>query len=640
MIWARRFLIIPLGLVFFVLLVLTLIIFSVRETFLEPQFYKNQLAKADIYNFVLVELSTSAMEELRGKGPGFFSDTLDENPLIAMSLTTDAFVSHLNKALPPSWVQEQVEQVIDGSSSYINGERNSFEVTVTAAERVKATTQEVKALFRKADLYGLLFDEIVFPAIDKALEVEGTLLFNSSLTVEDLVVAVQAVAPEGWLKDQMDENLDEVTAYMVGDQETFEINVHLGERSDIALTEMKTLIMKASLSELIFDEVMYPMLEGNLPQFTELSFGVTITQEETASALQKLVPRAWLEEQALAVINEAGPYLIGKVDSFQVVIPTADRREVALTIIEDLAQSKLNALIDELSECNTEQLPFRGLIVSQKGLPKCVPSGINTEELIDHLDIDVIGGVREKIGTQIPDQLVYTQADLRKALRGAEGENVLEMLDNFREIIGQGWAYTDTDLRADLLRRQGEGSVGLLDDVRAALSEGWTYTDVDLREDLADAYDGATLDNLDTIRSQLRRARNLRFLVYVLWVLPLVGIGVLGGRHWWSKIAWPAATLGIASAIVFAASGPVYNSIGQAQINGLRDEVLQDLQGPIESLLAQKGLDIAQTVAEDFLGGIERSSLMLLVVALVVLGASLVWPKLVKLRSHSETEAT
>jgi hypothetical protein len=228
------------------------------------------------------------------------------------------------------------------------------------------------------------------------------------------------------------------------------------------------------------------------------------------------------------------------------------------------------------------------------------------------------------IGSQIPDQLVYTQADLRQALAGAGGASTLERLDSVREIIGQGWTYTDVDLRKDL----GEDKVEVLDDVRAALSDGWTYTDIDLRKDMYNAGEEEALGNLDTFRSQLSRARDLRFLVYILLALLLALIGVLGGRHWGSKIAWAAATLGIAAAIAFVASGPVYGSVGHRQIDNLRADLLQDVEGPTQLLAAEKGLDVLQTVADDFLAGIERSSLMLLVIALVVFVVSLAWPKL------------
>ncbi|MDP6101855.1 MAG: hypothetical protein QF579_00885, partial [Dehalococcoidia bacterium] len=447
MIWVRRFLVIPLGLVFFVILVLTLIIFRVGETFLEPDFYKDQLAKADIYNFLLVDLPTSGIEELHSKILDSFSETLNVSPLESMSLTTDDIVSSFGKAFPPVWVQEQVEQVIDEAGSYITGEWDSFEIRVPVSERVTTTTQEVKSLVRKAQVYDLVFDEFVTPGIDKVLSEGGALPFNISLASEDISGAVQRIAPEDWVKDQVYLAQDEVTAYMVGGQDTFEVNLQLADRADVALEEMKSLLMKANFFELLFDELVDPMLEGRLSQFTTLPFGVNITQEEVVSAMRELVPSSWLEERALGVIDEVGPYLIAKTDSFQAVIPLGDRREIALTIIEDLAESKLNALVEALPECEIGQLPFSGGFPSLNELPECVPVGVEVGSLMGLLDIDVTGGVREMIGSQIPDEMVYTETDLRRALGGEADSSSLNALDNLREIMGQGWTYTDVELR-------------------------------------------------------------------------------------------------------------------------------------------------------------------------------------------------
>ncbi|MDP6101856.1 MAG: hypothetical protein QF579_00890, partial [Dehalococcoidia bacterium] len=181
-----------------------------------------------------------------------------------------------------------------------------------------------------------------------------------------------------------------------------------------------------------------------------------------------------------------------------------------------------------------------------------------------------------------------------------------------------------------------EGYSNVLDEVRAALSDGLSYSDVDLREDLADVEDGAVLDNLDTFREQLNRARNLGFLVYILWVVLLALIGVLGGRDWRGRIAWAAATLGISSAIMFAASGPVYSSIGQSRINDLRADVMQDMTSPTQLLAVEKGLDVVQTLADDFLDGIERSSLMLAVLAAMAFAATRLWPKFVRRTSLAD----
>jgi TRAP-type C4-dicarboxylate transport system permease small subunit len=209
-----------------------------------------------------------------------------------------------------------------------------------------------------------------------------------------------------------------------------------------------------------------------------------------------------------------------------------------------------------------------------------------------------------------------------------------------REIISQGWTYTDVDLREDL----GEGKTNVLDDVRALFSDGFTYTDVDLREKLESVYIRSpfsagyipVLDVWDDFRSQLSRARDLRFLVYIAWAVLLALIGALGGRNWQGKISWAAGALGISAAILFVASGPVYTSIGQSQIDELRIDIVQDMDSPTMLLAAEKGLDVVQTVADDFLAGIGRSSLILAVVAGMVFAAAQLWPRFVRRTSPAE----
>ena len=103
MIWIGRVVSIPLGVVFFVLLVLTLVLLRVNDTFLSPAFYPRQLAEADLYEFALNDLLTSALDEARELDPAEFSsqlsDEIDENPLITSGLSTERIVQAVNRAV-------------------------------------------------------------------------------------------------------------------------------------------------------------------------------------------------------------------------------------------------------------------------------------------------------------------------------------------------------------------------------------------------------------------------------------------------------------------------------------------------------------------------------------------------------------
>jgi hypothetical protein len=620
-----------LGLVFFVFLLLALVIFRMNETFLEPGFYKNQMAEAGVYNFALVDLPTSGIEEVSSKATGFFSDTLTENFLVSTGLTTVDIVSSIGVIVPSAWLQEQVEQSIDQALSYIIGKQDSFEIIVMAEERVIVATDVVKILMRKALLYDLLFGAMVRQRIDETLGKESALPFNVSLTAEDVVDAVQRVATEDWIKYQVDQSLDGIMAYMLGQQETFEVHVQVRERADVAIDEIKALLMKANFFEILLDEVFDSMLEGMMPQLTDLPFGVNITEEELSSVIRELFPQSWVEEQALGIIDEAGPYLIGKTDNFSVSIPLGERRDVALDSIENMATAKLNALVDVLPECTIGQLTFSGIPHSLQDLPKCIPAVFDARVFIDLLGIDITGEIGEMIGVQIPDEIVYTEVELHQSIGGDLDSSKLDILDNVREIITQGWTYTELDLRQDL----GKDYSNVLDDVRSALSDGWTYTDADLRENLADVAGGAAIVNLDTFREQLNRARYMRFLVYILCAVLLVLIGFLGGRQWFGRIAWSAGTLSISAVILFVVSVPIYNSIIQSRIYEFRIDLVDGIDSPTLLLALDKGLNIVQSGLDDFLGGIGHYSLLLFAISGLFWVAVLAWTKFIRRTSSA-----
>ena len=63
-----------------------------------------------------------------------------------------------------------------------------------------------------------------------------------------------------------------------------------------------------------------PVLDENVPEVLFLPLDVTVTGEEVKLAFLDSVPPEWIKEQALAVVDAAGPYVIGETDTFQVII--------------------------------------------------------------------------------------------------------------------------------------------------------------------------------------------------------------------------------------------------------------------------------------------------------------------------------
>ena len=284
MIWLRRLLTIPLGIILLVLLALALILLQLSETLLSPAYYPKTLRQADLYEFALVDLTTSALEEARALDRESLPQELEENPLVTLDLSTEDVVASLNRAVPPEWLQGLVEETFEEVGRYIVGGRDRFSITPGAGTQVRIAVSEIKTLLRKADGYNLLYEELVTPAIEDDLE--ERLPLGMDLSSERLVEAARRVAPPQWTEAQVEAALDEITPYIVGDRDTFEVRVELSDRVGIALEGVKGLLREANAYDLLYDEVIEPGLEDLMAESIPLPLGISVTREEIVSILR------------------------------------------------------------------------------------------------------------------------------------------------------------------------------------------------------------------------------------------------------------------------------------------------------------------------------------------------------------------
>ena len=318
MIWVRRILTIPLGILLLALLVVAVTALEIDGTFLDPDYYTQELRDADIYEFALVDVTTSALNEGRNLTPEDLGTAkLDENPLVTLGLTTAEIVSSLNRAIPPEWVQSVVEQLFDGIGQYMAGRRDEFTVTIRAGDQVVAMVSEIKSLLRKADAYNLLFAELTHPAIEDSLAEKMPLGLNVSS--DRLAESARIVVSPEWVQAEVEDALDEITPYIVGERDGFEIKVELSDRVEIALAEVKGLLRDVDAYDLLYDEVIEPAVVDSLAGRGGLPAGIVLTDEEVTSALKQVAPPRWVRDQA-------GPYLTGTADTLSVDISLVENK--------------------------------------------------------------------------------------------------------------------------------------------------------------------------------------------------------------------------------------------------------------------------------------------------------------------------
>ena len=628
MIWLRRILTIPLVLVLLPLLLVALVVLQVSGTFLDPDYYPKLLRESDAYEFLLVDVTTSALDEARELDDEDSPEDLNENLLVTLGLSTEEIVSSINRAIPPEYVREIVEQVFEEVGKYVTGERDEFTVTIQAGEQVETLVQEVKALLRKADAYSLLYEGLVTPAVEDAV-VEG-LPFGLEVSSERLLESARRVAPPDWVQTNVEAALDEITPYVVGDRDTFEVKVQLSDREELAMEEVKALLRESDAHDLLYDEVITPQVEESLGEIVELPFGVTVTNDEVLSALRQAAPPDWVQEQAGRVIDEASPYLTGRSETLDISVLLADNKRDARDIIVETVIAKFTRAVEELPRCTGGQMLSQVIPRDALRLPECMPAGVPAEELVDRIGANVVAAVDPSVLNAIPDTIRFTETNLREALRIGEAEDNIELVDDVREIIRDGWSYTEVDLREDL----GEEDFEVLEDMRAFLADGWTYTEADLRGHLVEGGDEETLDGFDRGRGYFDLARTLRLLMYLPVLLVLIVVGFLGGRSWSGRFAWAAGSLAVTSAIIFVAFGPVYSAVSESPLEEAREEAISeiDVSGDFystERLFIDKLFDIGELAIDDFGSGVSTKALVLLIVGLVGLGAALRWADVV-----------
>ena len=664
MIWLRRAIAVPLGMLLLPALTALLMFQGVHSTLLSPDFHASELRKAGVYEFALDDLLTVALDEAREieTGPvtvsigGQDRELLKENPLIASGLSSEDIAASVRRVAPPEWVRGIVEQWIDQLGGYLTGERDDFEVTIGLDEQALVLIEEVKLLLRKADAGGLLFEALVEPEMERAAG--GYVPFGLDVSAERLTESARRVVDPGWVQDEVDAMIDEVTPYMVGDRDAFEIEVDLAGRAEVALEEVKALLREADAYEVLYTNVVEPRVQEALGGAVALGFGVEVTDGEVSAALRRVAPPEWVQQQAERVLDEATLYLTGREESFAVAVSIEANKGEAAAVIEEAVGRRFDEAFAALPKCTGSQAPQ---VLTSLELPTCIPEG-TPGAVFSAARSGVIGGIQLLLLTPIPDNVTFTDRHLRAAMEEVGAAGDVDLIDQVREILRDGWSYTQDDLRRDLAGLRGEGRrvagvdpATLLDDVRMALRDEWTYNETDFRDWVVDAGGVQSLDDVDMTRGLIRQGRGYLRLGWVLVALLLIAIGFLGGRGWAGRAAWSSGALLVAAGLVFLLFGPGYHLFGKsgtvlraAQIESLeevRARTLAEIDRDAADfprtarLAALKAFDLAESMADAFVSRVASTARNLAIAALVVMVAAVhrpdvrpllrkLWPRL------------
>ena len=617
MIWVRRIIALPFIILAFVTFQVGILAQQTASNLISPSFYLETLADSNIYSFLLTDLPTTALKDVR---------KANSNPIIDQSgLSDETIVTSINTILPPDWLQSNFESTVTGVGDYVTGKTNEFAISIPVDERVQAASDQITFILNESDIYKMVMENQVRPVVSEASK--NKLPFDVSVNEEQLMSSIQKIISKEWLTGEIDSVLTEVVPYTVGSEDTFSLVVTVDDRIEVAVGEIKSLMADANAYEALFEGSIAPNISSSIGNAAKLPYGIEITDEEISSIIKKTAPPSWMQRTTESVLDNATPYLVGKTDEFKISINIEPNKEEAVSDLMDLAERKFNDKLADLPDCDPSEV-VNILNSPVAGLPSCYPSDPSLKQQMQSFTnsyvTTVISAVRPQIINTIPNSIEFDQNSLREVVP----KEALESFDQGREIVKEGYIFTEKDLENLIKQGAGDNSWNQVAKVRNSLSKGIQYNEQDFRIHIETVTTdgGQTLSMLDQMRGILKLVHMFNMAVYIPTILIAAIVGFLGGRGWIQRLMWAAITMLIASILVYAIWGPVYSSIAEPIIHVQIDQIASQASGQIapqflatESLVVQQVTNIGKIAISKFISGISGTALITSILSLAII---------------------
>ena len=617
MIWVRRIIALPFVILAFVTFQVGILAQQTASNLISPSFYLETLADSNIYSFLLTDLPTTALKDVR---------KANSNPIIDQSgLSDETIVTSINTILPPDWLQSNFESTVTGVGDYVTGKTDEFAISIPVDERVQAASDQITFILNESDIYKMVMENQVRPVVSEASK--NKLPFDVSVNEEQLMSSIQKIISKEWLTGEIDSVLTEVVPYAVGSEDTFSLVVTVDDRIEVAVGEIKSLMADANAYEALFEGSIAPNISSSIGNAAKLPYGIEITDEEISSIIKKTAPPSWMQRTTESVLDNATPYLVGKTDEFKISINIEPNKEEAVSDLMDLAERKFNDKLADLPDCDPSEV-VNILNNPVAGLPSCYPSDPSLKQQMQSFTnsyvTTVISAVRPQIINTIPNSIEFDQNSLREVVP----KEALESFDQGREIVKEGYIFTEKDLENLIKQGAGDNSWNQVAKVRNSLSKGIQYNEQDFRIHIetVTADGGQTLSMLDQMRGILKLVHMFNMAVYIPTILIAAIVGFLGGRGWIQRLMWAAITMLIASILVYAIWGPVYSSIAEPIIHVQIDQIASQASGQIapqfmstESLVVQQVTNIGKIAISKFISGISGTALITSILSLAII---------------------
>ncbi|NQW19056.1 MAG: hypothetical protein HQ478_16405 [Chloroflexi bacterium] len=326
---------------------------------------------------------------------------------LELTITSERAIEIAQDIAPPDWIETQVVAASRAVADYLTRTDEEFTITIQFSDRVPRVTQALKDVLDEANAEGFLFDELIEPELKKALGSFTEVSHGIEISDQDIKNAIEAVAPAPWVREQRNNIIDNVSAYISSESDSLAIEVDLEERAATAASELIDLAVQ-KLTTLIDD----------IPACTSVSAALTAASDIQLGSFPSCVPGG--VSGSLLINTLAAPF----EDEIQNLIVSQIPASFTFTE-DDLTQLVGDSSIETINDIR--RWVSDGFTYTESDLRLDIAEQ-NSDFTLDDLEV---------IRDNLDDDKVFTQVDFtERVLQGRASQQA--NFDRIRDGIGRG----------------------------------------------------------------------------------------------------------------------------------------------------------------------------------------------------------
>jgi hypothetical protein len=583
----RKILAVLLAGLFFILFFVATTVNQVVDTASDPGVITGMLDDSDAYDYVYDNIVGNMVHDMVTKGIEIDNGLDESSPPTVLSFDDPdadsvAITNLIETLVPREYVKEKLEESLNGIVPYVRGETDDFTIDLEVQGRVRLVPAAARQVVADLDLTERVIDDLLIPQLYKFVDQISDQALGIELTNIEVENAAREVFEAGWLEAQLFGAIDEITPFFAGDADSFNVVLKFDDRAVIFGRILKEkLVSESTLYNLVFTQVVDPLIQQTISESTSVGFGIALTEVEVVETFEIIAPRAWVEEQGEGVIDALLDYLVGKSDSLEYTVDLSDRKSEATETLQILAREKLKLALGDIPTCSS---PLDAIGASQdlaaRQFPRCVIGG---QSAIDST-IAEFGPVMDlKIASfveaQVPNEVAYSQAQLAAHTGGG-----LDTIKDLRSRIYEGVNFTDRDL----VNAMSDGSPESQDDAEKALrilANGVMITE----QNITDNINPGALQQFNDARDLAGTALGIRWILWIFVLVPLFLIVLIGGSDWSGRMKWVGGVVAVSALIVYGGIAVAwsFNDIVQDYVPNYGSEVSNEFRSDYPRLSAE-----------------------------------------------------